>query len=128
MMTPVTSAWMAKLMKLTMPPANSCPHIKPLSLAMTWLLSALWRRNQTAPIKTPAHPGRTRHGEEWQNQESQSQRQAAADAASEGQAAALAVVVGQSREPRHDGALSRALHELRPHAKGTALRQTDHRH
>ena len=31
-------------------------------------------------------------------------------------------------QPRHDGALPRALHELRPDARGAAVGQADHRH
>ena len=37
-------------------------------------------------------------------------------------------MVRQSRQPRHDRALSGALHELWPHARRTFLRQADHRH
>ena len=37
-------------------------------------------------------------------------------------------MVRQSRESGHDGALSRALPQLRAHARGTAVRQADHRH
>ena len=44
------------------------------------------------------------------------------------QEAALAAVVRQSRQPGHDRALSRALHELWPHARGAFLRQAHHRH
>ena len=42
--------------------------------------------------------------------------------------AALTALVRQSRQSRHDGALHRALPQLRPHAGGIALRQADHRH
>ena len=42
--------------------------------------------------------------------------------------AALAAVVRQSRQSRHDGALSRALPQLRPHPRGAAVGQADHRH
>ena len=38
---------------------------------------------------------------------------------------ALATVVRQSRQPRHDRALSRALPQLRPHRPRTPLRQAD---
>ena len=41
---------------------------------------------------------------------------------------AFAPVVRQSRQSRHDRALSRALHELGHHARGTASRQANHRH
>ena len=40
----------------------------------------------------------------------------------------LAGVVRQSRQSRHDGALSRALPQFRPDARGTAVGQADHRH
>ena len=41
---------------------------------------------------------------------------------------ALATVVRQSRQSGHDRALSRALSQFRPHARGTHLRPPDHRH
>ena len=43
-------------------------------------------------------------------------------------APSLAGVVRQLRPSRHDGDLSRALSQLRAHARGAAWRQADHRH
>src|SRR6476661_4622874 len=106
---------MPKLIKLTMPPANSWLHMRRLSLAMARLLSALSRQNQTKGIGAFREK---KHGEQRQEQERQEERQAARNAASEGQEPALAALVRQSGEPRHDGALSGALHELRPHTEG----------
>ena len=40
----------------------------------------------------------------------------------------IAALVRQSRQPRHDRALSGALSQLRPHPGGVAVRQADHRH
>src|SRR5436305_91366 len=94
------------------------------SLAMVWLFSALSRQNQTALSARPEK----KHGHERKKTKRQEQRQAARDAAPEGQDSALAALVGQSGKSRHDRALSRALHELRAHAEGAALRQADHRH
>ena len=42
--------------------------------------------------------------------------------------AAFPPMVRQSGQSQHDGAVSRALHELGPEARGTAGRQADHRH
>ena len=44
------------------------------------------------------------------------------------QKSALAALVRQSGQSRHDRALSRALSQLRPHRPGASLRQADHRH
>src|SRR4051794_37401670 len=94
------------------------------SLAMASLFSALSRQNQTT---LSARPGEE-HGHEWKKTKRQERRQAARDAAPEGQESPLAALVRQPGKSRHDGALSRALHELRPHPEGAALRQADHRH
>src|SRR3954464_16062750 len=103
------------------------PHGGGESLAMAHLLSALSRRNQTADRREYEMRWEEKNGQQGQEKE-RKQRQAAANAAPEGQGAALAALVGQSGKPRHDGALSRALHELRSHAERAALRQADYRH
>src|SRR3954471_10690890 len=94
---------------------------------MAHLLSALSRRNQTADCREYEMRSEEKNGQQRQEEE-RKQRQAAANTAPEGQGAALAAVVGQSGKPRHDRALSRALHELWPHPERAALRQADHRH
>src|SRR5688500_13458906 len=63
----------------------------------------------------PAPPGGEENGQEDRQK---SIEEIAEDAPPARQAAALAALVRQSREPRHDGALSRALHELRTDAEG----------
>ena len=88
------------------------------------------RRVSDASRRMAANAGtatnrRNHHGEEkWKNACRGEQQ----DVGAERPQAALAAVVRQSGKSRHDRALSRALPQLRPHARGADVGQTDHRH
>src|SRR4051812_32550138 len=119
------SAWMPKLRKLMTPPNSRWLHMAAAALPCndSCIQRIVAAKSNHSRLHGSASGGGT-YGEEDIQEHVQ---ETARDAASEGQDAALAALVRQSGKPRHDRALSGALHELRPHPEGTALRQADHR-
>ena len=104
---------------ITNPCRNPGPHRQNRTISACFSSLAGPARGSAHPrreLQWQAKTAEDGHGEETENPGPARQKPA------------LAALVRQSGQSGHDGALSRALSQLRPHRPGASLRQADRRH